>query len=111
MAHKRCLGSSADSLDLENMTFKCGLCMQDAGATIKCEVCLIEGKGMYTRIANYEGEWVHQICGLLCDEYEVTNFATMEFFYQEPEIQCETKEELRIDLSGIIKEEDPDGEE
>ena len=37
---------------------------------------------MYAPIKDFAGEWVHYICGLLCDDYEIPDMAAMEFTYE-----------------------------
>ena len=77
MAHRRCLGASDEDWD-----FKCATCTLPE-TTHTCMVCYVSDKGLYTKILGNNGEskWIHQICGLLCDDYQVPDIETMEFTF------------------------------
>ena len=85
-AHKRCLGSrESDNLDIragmhEGDKFTCQACRSGIKG-LKCEVCFKSSNdgAMMTELDDQSGSWIHHICGLLCDRYEVKDFHTMEF--------------------------------
>ena len=55
---------------------------------MKCAICLIEGKGFYTKVTDSQDErWIHYICGLLCDDYTVEDWLVMDFVFLESAIE------------------------
>lgn len=80
-AHKRCLGSAAAEVKEDDKTFKCAQCLQPS-EPITCQVCCVKGKGLYTKVSNQQDMWVHHICGLLNDDYQVPDLTKMEFTFE-----------------------------